>query len=659
MIKGQKIHKIFTTLPILLTGMSLCSNPAIGAEAYNISVSSKPFAEISPAADKLFTRLNGIDIGVSRPLEYSFRDFWPPFWNGRGISSGDFDNDGDDDLVLASSDQGMHLFENLGGGQFEEVTLNKGKWVDFPGMLAGFVDLNDDGWLDIFVSGYTSGMHILWNENGAFDFENVSKIENNSETILAHAVSFGDVDHDGDLDLSVGNWSAGWYRHHPGEEARNRVIFNENGAVTGEKFLELEGFTGETLSIILSDINSDGNLDIIEGNDFEIPDQIYYGSGDGGFERYLASENKITNTTATTMSVKSTDFNGDLLPDLYFSQIAGRAEGIEDSMQFRPLELYCFGISNPEEARKCQQNVNTNLWYKSGGRRLDVTKAENCAGKGSEYEIECKSMMIKDIAIQKNDPSICGFIDDSQLRVRALCEIHFKPQRPPSAEEFALGLTQKRGSNALLMLQSDGTYIDTAEDSGAAVGGWAWDTKTEDFDLNGTIDIYVTNGSWVVANVSPSNMYFQNEGLGLFTDQTNDAGLEEYLILPSVTSLDFDGDGDLDLVGQAVNGPVIAMRNNSQSTNRIGFKFSDEAGNRFCVGCRIVIHQSDGNKQMREIQAGGGFLSYDAPKLYFGLGDGAVVEKVEVIWSTGQSTTLGNEFSVGRMYTITRSREEG
>lgn len=644
-------------LAIVLAGVSLISTSIAAGDS--VSVTSVNFSEVSPAQDTLFTRINGADIGVSRPLEYSFRDFWPPFWNGRGVSSGDYDNDGDIDLVLASSDKGLHVFENSGDGTFDEVTINMGSWVDFPGMLTGFVDMDNDGWLDIFISGYYAGMHILWNDQGSFDFDNVSTVANNPKAILAHAASFGDVDHDGDLDISVGNWAAGWYRTFPGEESRNRVIFNGDGVISGENFVDLEGFTGETLSIILSDINLDGNLDIVEGNDFEIADQVYYGDGSGGFRRYLTSEETIVNTTGSTMSVKSTDINGDLLPDLYFSQIAGRAEGITDTIKFRPLEMYCFDIPNADEARKCQQNLNANLWYKSGGRRLDVTKAENCSGQDAEYEIECKSMMIKDIAIQKNDPEVCNFIDETQVRVRLMCETHFKPESKPSDESFALGISQKRGANAFLALQPDGTYIDIAEESGAGVGGWAWDTKTEDFDLNGSIDIYVTNGSWIVPNVSPSNMFFENSENGTFTDKTTEAGLEEYLILPSVTASDLDGDGDLDLIGQAVNGPVVTFRNNSQSAARYGFKFEDEIGNINCIGCRLVLHHSDGTKQMREIQAGGGFISYDAPILYFGTKEGVSIEKVEVFWSTGESSIVDGQFKAGSMYTIRRSGEEG
>ena len=59
----------------------------------------------------------------------------------------------------------------------------------------------------------------------------------------------------------------------------------------------------------------------------------------------------------------------------------------------------------------------------------------------------------------------------------------------------------------------------------------------------------------------------------------------------------------------------------------------DEVGNRFCVGCKVVITYDEGRKQqIREVKLSGGFLSFDDGVVYFGLGGYEVVEKIEVIW---------------------------
>ena len=620
----------------------------------HVEVTSEHFQSASPAEDTPFTRLEGREIGLHRPLTFSFKDFAEPFWNSKGISSGDFDNDGDDDIVLASTDQGLFLFENEGDGTFSEVLIDKGGWSGFPGLLTAFVDLDNDGWLDIFISGYHAGLHVLWNDEGSFDFDNISEIKNSPDAVLSQATSFGDLDRDGDLDLVVGNWAAGHLRHFPGEESRSRIIFNDAGTITGELGYELEGVTGETLSVLISDFDVDGDLDIFEGNDFAPPDQIFLGNGSDEFRRVLAEDGLFERTTTSTMSIKTADFNNDLIPEIFFSQIAGRADGVSEKLILRPTELYCMELRDSDENAKCQSNLDERVWYSSGGRSVDVSAASNCLGKSTDFEAACRALMIKDIAIQKNDASVCTYIENTQTRARLLCDTHFLPSKRPTSDEIADSIPQHKGFNVLLARQSDGDYRDIAETVGLSVGGWSWDVKIEDFDLDGFNDVYITNGYWTIPNVTPSNLYFRNINGTRFEQVAGEYGLEEFLILTSLTSNDIDGDGDLDLIGQAVNGPVIVFRNNAQNPNRIAFQIEDEIGNRFGVGTKIQIYYGEENKQLREIQSGGGFQSYDSSKVYFGLGSDTQVDRIIVVWSTGESTEVIGPFSSGEMYKILR-----
>ncbi len=57
---------------------------------------------------------------------------------------------------------------------------------------------------------------------------------------------------------------------------------------------------------------------------------------------------------------------------------------------------------------------------------------------------------------------------------------------------------------------------------------------------------------------------------------------------------------------------------------------------------------------MREIQAGGGFASFDSPVVYFGLGEHDRIEQVEIYWSTGELTTITGELAAGYRYLIER-----
>jgi hypothetical protein len=644
-------HPILSIGAAILLGCSAA--PAMAGEP-GISVDSTPFAPISAPGEKPFTKIAGEKIGVYRPLEFSFKDLWPPFWNGRGVSSGDFDNDGDQDIVLASTDRGLHLFENTGAGNFTEVDLKIGVYSRLPTTIAAFVDLNNDGWLDLYLSGYQAGMFVLWNENGSYSFDRIQPVANRPDAVLADALAFGDVDRDGDLDIAVGNWASGWYRRVPGAEATNRIILNNDGVIDGTDARQLDALPGETLTMLLSDIDLDGDLDLLEGNDFTLPDIYYFGDGEGGFRRTRFQEGIIPVSTYSTMSMKTADLDNDLIPEIYASQIAGRASGISERLKLRPIEEYCSEIENEQDRANCQANIDIKKWYRLGGRQVPVTEALNCKNGDAKFEAECKAMMIKDVAIQSNNPEICGYIAPSQPVAKLLCGIHFRPASEPSAEAMAESIPYSKGENVLLVRQPDGTYVDMAEETGLGIGGWSWDVKIEDFDLDELRDVYITNGHWIIGKVVPSNLHYKNFGNMEFREVSDEYGLGEFLILPSVTAFDMENDGDLDLIGQAVNGPVIAFINNTQNPNRIAFELRDEVGNRFGVGSRIVIHYGEGRSQMHEIQKGGGFLSFDSARSYFGLGEYGEVTRAEVFWSTGEHSDIPGPFATGALHTITR-----
>ena len=665
-VSGQAIGHRFAVW-LLLSLLMMCPPAGAGEPPVvritdgntQIRVVGEAFQPASPAGEKPFTRIEGGDIGVYRPIEFSFRDLWPPFWNGRGVSSGDFDNDGDDDLALASSDRGLHIFRNIGGGRFEEVNADLGRVPGMPAFIAAFVDLNNDGWLDIVLTTYQAGNYVLWNDNGEFSPDRMTTLANRPDAVLAKALSFADVDRDGDLDIAVGNWSGGWYRRIPGPEALNRIIFNEAGTITGENAIELRAMPGETLSILLSDIDLDGDVDLLEGNDFEQPDVFYLGDGTGKFRRIGNNEGIIPVTTTSTMSMKTADLDNDLIPEIYISQIAGRAEGISKKLKFLPIELICADISNADDRARCQKNIADRAWYRFGGRQVPVTEAFRCKSGDASFEAMCKAMLIKDIAIQRNDPNLCQYISVDQPRALLMCEIHFRPKGKPTREDLADNIQQIMGWNVLLTRQEDGTYADVSKSWGLDIGGWSWDIKIADVDLDEMLDVYITNGHWIIKDIAPSNLHYRNLGGRKFVEASGDYGLEEHSMLPSLTAVDFENDGDQDFIGQAVNGPVIGFINNAQNPNRIGFRFQDEIGNRFGIGNRVVIRYGDGGgrHQMRELQSGGGFLSFDAPKMFFGLGDHDSVASIEVFWSTGERNLIEGPFKAGAAYTIFRQGE--
>ena len=618
-----------------------------------VSITSSPLSPPSPAADTPFTRIEASQRGIDKPLEFSFVDMWPPFWEGRSLSAGDIDRDGDLDLVLASTRVGLYAYENDGHGQFTPLPLPAGPLTNLPIFNAALVDLDNDGWLDLFTASYRQGNYLVRGGPDGLNTSDPQPVTNRPDAVLSLALAFGDIDRDGDLDVALGSWAAGWYRRIPGEESRNRILWNQNGALTGEDYLDLPAIPGETLSLLLSDIDANGTLDLWVGNDFEIPDAIYLGDGAGGFSQVTYQDGLVPQTTTTTMAVKSADLTGNGTPEVYLAQIAGRSSGVSDTLKMQPLEQYCDGIQNPQALATCRKNMAIKRWYKSGNN-FDPSYAPRCQQLGPRDQLECKAMLIKDLAIQRRDASLCAMIPAGQDIAKSYCELHFRPTRAITAAEAEASIPQILRSNVLLEWQ-DSTYTDSAETRGLDVGGWSWDTKIEDFDLDGDLDVYIVNGTWVPNEVSPSNLYFENDGSGQFTEASGPMGLEDYLMTAAALALDIDGDGDLDLLTQPVNGPLVLFINNAQTRNRLVVTLQDHIGNRDGIGAVVVLTDDQGTQQRREIQLGGGFMSFDAPRATFGLAPERQPASLRIRWGDGAETQVDG-IQLATQYQVTRGR---
>ncbi|MCG6904419.1 MAG: FG-GAP-like repeat-containing protein [Rhodobacter sp.] len=654
---GAAVHSYHSwqtqrALDILLGLERLVLPMAEAQTAENIIIERRPFAARSPAGDTAFTRVEAITRGIDKPLEFSMKDMWPPFWEGRSLSTGDIDHDGDPDLVIASTEAGLYVYDNDGTGQFARQTLDLGPLADLDIFNAVLVDIDNDGWLDLFLATYIDGNLLIHNDNGRLAVEAPQVVANRDGAMLTLALSFADVDRDGDLDAALGNWTAGWYRRIPGEESRNRILFNQNGTLDGSQFADLPGLPGETLSILFSDIDLDGDADLLVGNDFELPDYVYYGDGQGGFTPVTRTQGHIPHTTNTTMAIATGDLHNDGMPEMYFAQIAGRSSGVSDRLKMQPLAKYCDAIQDPQAKALCQRNMAIKDWYKSGNR-FDPTYAAKCQELTGDLQDECKGMLVKDLAIQKQDPKICALIPAGQKLARAYCDIHFKPHVAPLQSVFDTTIPQIRQSNVLLTRQG-ADYADTAKAEGLEFGGWSWDTKIADFDNDGWLDIYIVNGTWVPNEVSPSNMFFHNTGGGRFTEASGPFGLEDYLMTAAAVTFDIDNDGDLDVLTHPVNGPLALFVNNAQTGNAVAVELRDARGNSQAIGARIVATLPGGMQLSRELQSGGGFMSFDAPVAHFGIGAEAEIARLTVHWPDGSQSDIPGPFAAGANYLVRR-----
>ena len=656
-VTGRGIRGFLTAIGLLvLIAESAAQSGDIADPRGNpVNVSADPFKPRSGTDDIPFTRYDGTEFGLDQPNPLSPKDFYPPFFNGGGIASGDIDRDGWPDIASASGAL-IVVHMNQQGRHFAPVEFDVSGLEDLEIFNVALVDINGDGWLDIFGTTYLHGNFYLLNDAGAFTSAGLRQLPAGN-SVLSSTVSFGDIDRDGDLDAVVGNWFAGASKKHPPPHSQNELWINEGDHFDTSPLVEL---VGETLSTLLSDWNGDGWLDLIVGNDFDEPDFFYLGDGRGGFDLIERRDEIVPHSTHSTMSIDTGDFDNDLDLDVFIDQITARATGPSARMQIFALEKYCDDIVTPSDRDRCRANMATRQGFFYGANHRP-THVRNCNEVPDEIDRqECIGMQVMMTAQRLRKPEVCDAIPQPETRSYLLCRNFFEPVFPHDPEMLQQSIPQRMNENVLLAWDSaTGRFTDMTEQAGVQFTGWSWNARFADVDNDEWQDIHVVAGSWFRATPSgtTANFFFHNEGGQTFSDRTDQFGLQNFMIVSAYTTVDFDRDGDLDFITNSINGPLWLLRNNNASGHSVALRVRDEVGNRDGIGTKIVIHYGSGGErhQLRELKASGGYLSFDEPLAHFGLGKYDRIERIEVRWSTSGTTTIPGPFEAGHVYTLHRT----
>jgi hypothetical protein len=144
---------------------------------------------------------------------------------------------------------------------------------------------------------------------------------------------------------------------------------------------------------------------------------------------------------------------------------------------------------------------------------------------------------------------------------------------------------------------------------------------------------FIGDNSW---NGYEHDCLWRNEDNGrTFTDIAHVAGIDLDSDGRGVTYLDYDGDGDLDVIVVGHRQAATLLRNDiGQRNNWLQFDLVGTRSNRFGVGARVNV-RTGSRRQTREVRAGGGFLSSYAGPVPFGLGDAKAVDEVTIRWPSG------------------------
>lgn len=671
MINKRTVLRTTLAITFILTGSTSTAQAAtsnspaesFGSNTPGVFVEETAMQEISAPGKQMFTRHYGEELGLITESDMSVsQTFIPPFAENWPVASGDIDADGWVDIVFGT-DKGLFLYRNIEGKRFERIPLSIAD-RDVKVMNIALVDLNNDSLPELYISLYRRGNHIIFNKDGKLLPENLGTLPNLGSTTL-NATAFADLDLDGDIDIVAGNWSAGPYSRRPGESSRNAILWNEDQKYSIER---LPGIPGETLSILVSDINQDGLPDILVTNDFEIPEFYYLGQrndkGKVKFKLIKRSDKIIPETTFSTMSIDSGDIDNDLDFEIYATQASGftstNPTNRASMLPLQPISATC-----EEYDGKTKEDIK---WKNRCLKRLEhhaiIFEARQKRNPHLCLEIEDEKEKKHCIAYQllekgvrfDKDPKICEQFKQGWNSLAYICKVGNQPAPTYSKQQIDETLRQVLGRNTFYRQNEDGSYEELAEEMDIDISGWSWAARFADLDNDEWQDIYVVNGRYM-SNKRATNVFFRNQQGKRFSNDTREAGLENYLAMSAYTYIDYDNDADLDIVAVPFDGPVWLYTNNTQDNRGIIFELDDDMGNRTGIGSRIIIHYGENNSkhQIREIKVSGGFTSYDAPFAHFGIGKHDNVSRVEIIWSTGEKTELKGKFKAGHKYRIKRS----
>ncbi len=213
---------------------------------------------------------------------------------GRGSAWGDYDNDGDEDIVAVGTYQPHALYRNNGDGTFTDVAEQAGIADPRGGWGSLFADYNNDGYLDLYITrGGWSGAaeNTLYHNNGDGTFTDVTHAAGVADSQSSFCAAWADYDNDGYLDLYIADGVIG--------DGAANVLYHNNGDGTFTNRAEIAGVanTGNSLGTAWGDYDKDGYIDLHVVN-FGQSNVLYRNNGDGTF----------TDVTPTTgMDIPVTD----------------------------------------------------------------------------------------------------------------------------------------------------------------------------------------------------------------------------------------------------------------------------------------------------------------------------------------------------------------
>ena len=475
---------------------------------------------------------------------------------------------------------------------------------DVPHFSGGVAsgDYDGDGDIDLFVVRGNVGPNLLYRNMGDNTFEDVAAaagLANTRSAFQNHRHSgpaFADMDGDGDLDLFIG-----------GVQGDPSFVFRNNGDGT---FADVTAGSGidrlrsqQNVSSAFGDYDLDGDVDLL---------LAHWGTPRSNSQPGDTEHLWRNDSTADAIRFVSVSMEAGLSPSIQNLEDP-RAAQSEIDATYAPSFAHLNDDRWPDIFMVADHNRSQVFINNGDGTFTNVTDVEVIAdtnGMGSA------------LGDFDNDGDLDWFVTSI----------------------FRTILRTSPNGNRLYR-NDGGTFVDVTASAQVSDGGWGWAACFFDFENDGDLDLYHTNG-WEFETHENFDMdasrAFVSNGDGTFTDRARSLGLADEGQGRGVVCADFDSDGDTDIFlwsKDEENGGRL-FRNDSTGNNFVAVKLNGLPPNTQAAGARIRASVG-ATTQMREIILGSNFISQNPADRIFGLGQAPQVDSLVVEWPDGAVTEFG------------------